>query len=102
MLSVENYVDKCVENVWTERIFQIGRFRPVFNVIHPLILGFSESFPRIFDRKRYKLINFAPKTEIVDNCFIEPVLNKLVSTTDVNNDKPQRDKLSGKKTGQKF
>jgi len=34
--------------------------------IHRVICGFLERFTLIFDGKRYKLINFAPKMEIVD------------------------------------
>ena len=38
-----------------------------FVVIHSVIIKFLVRFPQIFDEKRYKLINFAPKKEIVDN-----------------------------------
>ena len=34
--------------------------------IHKVICEFLERFTLIFDRKRYKLIKFAPKMEIVD------------------------------------
>ena len=34
--------------------------------IHIIILQFFASFPPFFAGKRYKLINFAPKTRIVD------------------------------------
>lgn len=34
--------------------------------IHRVICMFSVTFPQIFDEKRYKLSNFAPKLEIVD------------------------------------
>ena len=34
--------------------------------IHRFIITFFERFPPFFAEKRYKLINFAPKLEIVD------------------------------------
>ena len=34
--------------------------------IHRLILRKNKRFPRFFAEKRYKLIKFAPKIEIVD------------------------------------
>ena len=35
--------------------------------IHRFIIAFFERFPPFFAEKRYKLINFAPEMEIVDN-----------------------------------
>ena len=70
--------------------------------MHTLICRFFKSFPRIFDGKRYKLINFAPKTEMVDNCLSKQIFSKLALTAGVDNIKPQMDKLSGKEMSQKF
>ena len=90
-------MDKCVENVGINS--EISNQTVGTEDIHTLIFGFSTSFPPIFDEKKYKLINFAPKTEIVDNCQSSPRLSKLASTVGVDNSKPRVDKLSGKKKG---
>jgi len=49
--AVENNVDK--ENINTDRSKSEDKRR--------LIHSFFKRFPRFFDGKRYKLINFAPK-----------------------------------------
>ena len=43
----------------------IDKIRVVY--IHSYITMIFERFPPFFAEKRYKLINFAPKMEIVDN-----------------------------------
>ena len=63
-----------------------GKARNV--VIHRVIMKFLEIFPPIFDGKRYKLINFAPKQGIVDKLWIDFYLNKIASTHCVDNDIP--------------
>ena len=62
---MDNPVEKCVENCG----IRWGLLAEVSEVedIHRVIYGFFERFPPIFDGKRYKLINFAPEMEIVDN-----------------------------------
>ena len=61
---MKNVVDKYVDNGGINSGFY-NTF--LFNEdIHVLIYVFFLSFPRIFDRKRYKLIKFAPKMEFVD------------------------------------
>ena len=45
----------------------IDKIRVVY--IHSYIMPIFERFPLFFFEKRYKLINFAPKMEIVDNLF---------------------------------
>ena len=61
---MENGVDKYVDNGGINSGFY-NVF--LFNEdIHVLIYVFFLSFPRFFDRKRYKLIKFAPKMEFVD------------------------------------
>ena len=58
-------MDKCMENGGINN--RISLRSNSVGYIHMVICGFLESFPLIFDEKRYKLINFAPKTESVDN-----------------------------------
>ena len=64
--------------------------------MHLLIYGFFERFPPFFDRKRYKLSNFAPKKEIVDNYRSSRKVSKLVFTQDVETATSIGDKQSGK------
>ena len=64
--------------------------------MHLLIYRFLESFPRFFDGKRYKLINFAPKKEIVDNYRSSRKVSKLVFTQDVETATSIGEKQSGK------
>ena len=62
-----------VDNLWiTMRItltliytIHIDKIRVVY--IHSYITMILERFPPFFAEKRYKLINFAPEMEIVDN-----------------------------------
>jgi len=65
LITVDNYVDKCVENGGITMDFLNEEVR--VRDIHRVIYRFFASFPRFFAGKRYKLINFAPKSEIVDN-----------------------------------
>lgn len=51
-----------------------------FVVIHSVIIKFLVRFPQIFDEKRYKLINFAPKLEIVDKWIIQLIITKKIYT----------------------
>ena len=43
---------------------------------HRLIQAFFERFPLFFAEKRYKLINFAPKSEIVDKRALMLIINR--------------------------
>ena len=53
--------------------------------MHTFIHGFFLSFPRFFAEKRYKLSNFAPKLEIVENYHTCLIFNKKGLTAGVNN-----------------
>jgi hypothetical protein len=97
---VENCVDKYVDNGGIK--WYISNQKVSDRYIHRVISGFLVRFPQIFDGKRYKLINFAPKLEMVDNYASKQTISKLVSTAGVNNKKPQWYNLSGKKKSRKF
>ena len=58
--SVDNYVDNFRKSCGYQK-----RNKGMED-IHRVICMFSATFPQIFDGKRYKLSNFAPKLEIVD------------------------------------
>lgn len=53
--------------------------------INTVIKAISESFQRISDRKRYKLINFAPYWRIVDKLSIVLSISQKQSTHTVGN-----------------
>jgi len=56
--------------------------------IHTFIHGFFLRFPQIFAEKRYKLCNFAPDLEIVENYRTCLIFNKKELTAVVHNVKP--------------
>ena len=62
--SVDNYVDNYVDNFRKSCGYQ--KRNKGMEDSHRVICMFSATFPQIFDGKRYKLSNFAPKLEIVD------------------------------------
>ena len=99
-LIVDNSVEKCVENsgIKWELLAEVSEAKD----IHRVIYGFFERFPLIFDGKRYKLINFAPKTESVDNYRSVRNVSKLQSTMSVETTHSRGDKLSDKKKAKKF
>ena len=45
--------------------------------IHRLILRKNKRFPRFFAEKRYKLIKFAPKKEIVDKLIYDLIISEI-------------------------
>jgi len=61
-----------------------------------------KSFPRFFAEKRYKLCNFAPKIEMVDNCVFCLIIKKKEFTPIVENLLLDRDKRMSKKKPDKF
>ena len=71
-------------------------------VINRVIRKFFVRFQQIFGGKRYKLINFAPKKQIVDNSMTALTVSHIVSTPCVDNHSPRVDNQIGKKTGKKF
>jgi hypothetical protein len=83
-----------VDNRGKKRWIRDGR--AAVREIHRVKCKFLESFPRFFDGKRYKLINFAPKIEIVDKLRIARRLNKLALTMGVKTTHPRVDNLSSK------
>jgi hypothetical protein len=97
---VENYVDNPVHNKWKSWYFSCHTTPN--GDIHTVICRFSERFPRFFAGKRYKLINFAPKFEIVDNCQTVQRTNKLESTIGVKSLQSQVDNQTDKDSDGKF
>jgi hypothetical protein len=99
-------VDKPVDNVWKSRGKRVDKaFGYPHNAlchfhgrdIHRVISGFCKSFPPFSTHKRYKLINFAPKKEIVDKTLYSLKIRKKELTicvdnlmTDVNNGKSKK------------
>ena len=63
-IIVEKPVDKYVENIVDYSQNTISR-QDLVN-INTFIISIWTTFPLFFAEKRYKLINFAPKKEIVD------------------------------------
>ena len=63
-IIVEKPVDNYVENFVDYSQNTISR-QDLVN-IHTFIITIWTTFPLIFAEKRYKLINFAPKKDIVD------------------------------------
>jgi len=93
---VENPVDNRLKRWW------ISCCRGGPEEIHQFIYSFQESFPPFFDGKRYKLINFAPKTKSVDNYRSQRRVSELASTKDVESLQPRVDNLFGKCFDWKF
>ena len=60
----EKTVDKCVDNSVNNLL--IIPYTLTFGDIHRFITAIYATFPLFFAEKRYKLIKFAPKIEIVD------------------------------------
>lgn len=54
----------------------ISNRRDVGVDIHVFFIHFFETFPRFFAEKKYKLSNFAPKYETVDNYHTCLIFNK--------------------------
>lgn len=65
--------------------------------INTLIKAISESFQRFFDGKRYKLINFAPKLEVVDKVQSVLIISQKELTMTVHNNKSRVDNRICKK-----
>ena len=62
--SVDKPVENYVENLWIFAQKEVESLKYVD--INRLIKGKYSTFQQIFAEKRYKLIKFAPKMEIVD------------------------------------
>lgn len=62
--SVDKPVENCVNNLWIFAQKEVESLKYVD--INRLIKGKYSTFQQIFAEKRYKLIKFAPKMEIVD------------------------------------
>ena len=62
--SVDKPVENCVDNLWIFAQKEVESLKYVD--INRLIKGKYSTFQQIFAEKRYKLIKFAPKMEIVD------------------------------------
>ena len=75
---VDNYVDKCVENVVGNP--QKHPSQVSGRDIHRLILRKKRRFPRFFAEKRYKLIKFAPKKGIVDKLIYHLIIREIELT----------------------
>ena len=65
--------------------------------INTLIKDFLRSFQRFFDGKRYKLINFAQKLEVVDKVQSVLIISQKELTMTVHNNKPRVDNRICKK-----
>ena len=57
---MDNWVENYINNKQNKTL------QPELRDIHQVILHYFERFPWIFAEKKYKLIIFAPKLEIVD------------------------------------
>ena len=73
-IIVEKPVDNYVENLVYNQQFTIPK--PEVVDIHRFIQWLFVSFPQFFAEKRYKLIIFAPKMEIVDKLLYWFIIRK--------------------------
>ena len=76
---MDNYVENVVDN--SQNHLCLVRYRDIHRIIHV----FLERFPQFFAEKKYKLIKFAPKLEIVDKWSYELIIREKESTVGIEN-----------------
>lgn len=81
--SAENAVENYVDNSWKSFENPFCHLRHVYS--RQVFLQLFETFPLFFAEKRYKLCNFAPELENVDNHTILFVFNEKQFTLYVYN-----------------